>query len=500
MTLSGLKKGCMPSPKPTDAPLIDRDAYRFQLALTEAILEYVRELRTAQFRALTYRGADFGRAIGINLYFRLVNDVALRAAHARASAGESLSEDPDAIPVSTVAYWVLRQMLERQPRLTPRRLRTYIWQSLAIGVTHLRRRSQPVPSNRRVLILALSRRFFDYLMPVRRALGADATWLVPAGADWIAQAVAAGEKVVPFGKPERQKPEAPLAAPLAAYWPELALRFDTFHRILEHEAPGAVMMTEGNQPDDEILARAAQTLGVRSICIQQGWSPVIHAGFRGMRYDDFCVWGPEFADLLQRENPNQHFAVTGSHRIGPTPILPGQDKRTIAFFLQNNSLMITSRAWREMLEFVHWTAITWPDREVLVREHPASPMTAQEQAALMALPNIVLCPAATKPLDAMLRRSAIAVAFFSTTLIEALAYDGVPLIINITGAPHYVPDLAAMGVGIEVKDFGDARAAMARLCTDPAPVRERIPAVLPRFFACSSAQALRNIAGRALIG
>jgi len=490
----------MSRPNMADAPLIDHGAYRFQLDLSDSIDAYIRELRSEQFRALSYRGADFGRAIALSLYFRLVNDAALRAAHARASAGESLSEDPDAIAVSTVAYWVLRQMLGRRLRLTPRRLRAYAKQSLTIGVAHLRRRARPVPRNRRVLLLALSRRFFDYLMPVRQALGADAAWLVPAGADWVAEAVATGDKVVPFGEEEGQKPEAPLTAALAAYWPELALRFDTFRRILEREAPGAVMMTEGNQPDDEILARAAETLGVRSICIQQGWSPVIHAGFRGMQYNDFCAWGPEFADLLQRENPNQHFAVTGSHRIEPTPFLPGQDKRTIAFFLQNNSLMITPRAWREMLEFVHWTAVTWPDREVLVREHPASPMTAQEQAALMALPNIVLCPSAAMPLDAMLRRSGIAVAFFSTTLIEALAYDALPLIINITGAPNYVPDLAAMGVGIEVKDFDGARAAMARLCADQTPERTRIPAILPRFFACSSAQALRNIAGRTISG
>ena len=475
--------------------LIDHTAYDFQLALSDGIDAYIRELRSEQFRALCYRGADFGRAIGVSLYFRLVNDAALRAAHARASAGESLSEDPDAIPVSTVAYWVLRQMLGRRLRLTPRRMRAYVKQSLIIGVAHLRRRARPAPPNRRVLILALSRRFYDYLMPVRQTLGADAAWLVPAGADWVADVVAAGEKVVPFGEQEGQKPAAPLTATLAACWPEMALRFDTFRRILEREAPGAVMMTEGNQPDDEILARAAETLGVRSICIQQGWSPVIHAGFRSMQYSDFCVWGPEFADLLQPENPNQHFAVTGSHRLEPTPIPPDQDKRTIAFFLQNNSLMITPRAWREMLEFVRWTAVTWPDREVLVREHPASPMTAEEQAALTALPNIALSPSATVPLDAMLRRSGIAVAFFSTTLIEALAYNAVPLIINITGAPHYVPDLAAMGVGIEVKDFDGARAAMTRLGTDPTPVRERIPAILPRFFACSSAQALRNIAG-----
>jgi hypothetical protein len=487
-------KGCMPSPKPTDAPLIDRDAYRFQLALTDAIADYVRELRRAQLRALSYRGADFGRAIAVNLYFRLVNDPHLRSAYTRAAAGENVSEDPDAIPVSTVAYWALRQMLGRHARPTPRRLKEYVTQSLTIGRAHLPAEAPLAHRRGTVLILALSRRFFVYLLPVRRMLGPDAAWLVPAGAAWADEAAARGERIVPFGEKEGAHPEAPLTAPLAAYWRELALRFDTFRHILEQEAPAAVMVAEGNQPDDEILARAGQTLGVRSVCIQQGWSPIIHAGFRNMRYDDFCVWGPEFARLLQPENPHQRFAVTGSHRVEPHLPTQSHDKRAIAFFLQNSSLLITERAWREMLDFLRWTAAHWPEREILVREHPATPLTAQEQSTLATQPNIVFCPAAAVPLDAVLQRTGIAVAFYSTTLIEALAYDAAPLIINITGAPHYVPDLAAMGAGAEVKGFEAARTALIRLCEGEPAVRSRIPAILPRFFACSSAEALRNIA------
>ena len=301
----------------------------------------------------------------------------------------------------------------------------------------------------------------------------------------------------PSVRKKAREPEGPLTVPLAEYWRELALRFDTFREILEREAPTAVMMTEGNQPDDEILARAAQTLGIRSICIQQGWSPIIHTGFRDMQYDDFCVWGTEFGRLLQPENPRQHFAATGSHRIEPTGTATPATARAISFFLQKDSLLITERAWREMLDLVRWTAATWPERDILVREHPAAPLTAEERSALCALPNIVLCPSATMSLDTVLRQTGIAVAFYSTTLIEALAYGAVPLIINITGAPHYVPDLAAMGVGIEVKDFAAARDAMARLGDGADPTESRIPAILPQFFASSSAQALRNIAARA---
>ena len=480
-----------------DDPLIDHTAYELQRALSDAIERYVGELRTAQFRALTYRGADLGRAIALNLYFRLVNDPALRAAHARAAAGENLGHDPDAVPVSTEAYWVLRQMLNRRLPLTRARLKEHVKRSWTMGVSHLEIGATPVrQKDGKVLILALSRRFFDYLMPVRRALGADAAWLVPANAAWAEEAGAQGERIVPFDTMADAEPEGPLTQPVAAYWRELALRFDTFRRILAMESPDAVLMTEGNQPDDEILARAAAGLGIRSICIQQGWSPIVHSGFRDMRYDAFCVWGREFARLLQPENPRQYFAVTGSHRIEPTPAAWPAKERAIGFFLQNNSLLITSRAWREMLDFVRWTAATWPEREILVREHPATPLTEEEQSLLAGLPNLKLCPASTVSLDAMLRRTGVAVAFYSTTLLEALAYDATPLIINITGAHHYLPDLAAMGAAIEVKDFHAARAAMHRL-RDGATLRNN-PALLHGFFACPSYQALRNIVATAL--
>jgi hypothetical protein len=51
-----------------------------------------------------------------------------------------------------------------------------------------------------------------------------------------------------------------------------------------------------------------------------------------------------------------------------------------------------------------------------------------------------------------------------------------------------------MGAGIEVKDFAAARAAMTQLCDGGDFTRSRMASVLPRFFAGSSAEALRNIA------
>jgi hypothetical protein len=185
--------------------------------------------------------------------------------------------------------------------------------------------------------------------------------------------------------------------------------------------------------------------------------------------------------------------VTGSHLVGIQAPAATQ-QRAISFFLQNNSLLITQRAWNEMLEFILWTARKWPEHRLLVREHPVVPLTAEEKQKLAQASNVELCPAVAMSLDGILRQTGIAVAFYSTTLVEALAHEGVPLIINITGMPHYSPDLAGLGAGIEVHDFDAARQAMQRLLTgEDLCFRDQIRAISRDFFAYSTDAALRKI-------
>jgi hypothetical protein len=136
-----------------------------------------------------------------------------------------------------------------------------------------------------VLILALSKRFHDYLLPIRQALDRRVVWLVPAQNNWAQNIAAGDEDVITFGGNLFRPPAGALTIPLEAQWRELAAQFDEFRTILERMRPVSVVMTEGNQTNDEIMARAAQSAGIKSICIQQGWSPIVHAGFRGMRYD-----------------------------------------------------------------------------------------------------------------------------------------------------------------------------------------------------------------------
>jgi hypothetical protein len=487
--------------KPARDEVVDPTAYRFQSALIEAIEAHVSALRRTRLRALQYRGADFGRVIAIELYFRLINDADLRKAFDRQTAGEALPDHPDAIPISTVANWVFQHMSGRyrNPLTTLSGWKSYIRERLNEWRTDSRKRYRQQNRHVRrekespVVALALSRRFYLHLLPIMQLSSSDPIWLVPDNQPWVDELVARGERVERFPTAPEIRPQAPIPGPLTN-WDTNLWRYDHFLDVLCRLSAATVVVAEGNNPDDEILARAAQSAGVRSICIQQGWSPVVHNGFRRMRFDMFCVWGEEFARMLRPFNRRQPFAITGSHMIAPLERKADPVARGISVFLQKDSLLITQAAWIGMLEFVHWCATTWPDREILVREHPAGPLTAEEIAMIGNLENVVFCPAREMPLQEVLDRSELAVAFFSTTLIEAIGRHVVPLIVNITGAPRYSPDLEAMGVAVEVCDFDQAKIATKNLLGgDISRMRHRIPTIINRFFAARRDAALDNI-------
>jgi hypothetical protein len=477
------------------AAIADPSAYRFQMALIEAIEAHVRALRWSRWGARRYRGADFGRVIAVELYFRLINDTLLRAAFDRHEAGETLPAHPDDIPVSTVANWAFEHMRHsyRNPLTTRAGLKRYVR-----DVIGQMREFRPVrvpetrSGNHGIAFVALSRRYYRYLRPIALRLGEPVTWIVPAGAGFEDELKAHGDRYELYGRTEQVS--GPSHRPVDN-WASTAQRYDAILEVLEHVRPAVAVVVEGNNADDELFACAAAICGARSICIQQGWSPVIHNGFRQMHFDLFCVWGEEFARMLKPYNKRQHFVVTGSHMITPLDHKVDADAKGISFFLQKDSLLISNAAWLAMLDLISWCARQWPERDILVREHPASPLNAEELSMIGKEPNIRLCRAQDVSLVEVLDRSAVSVAIFSTTLIEAAARHVVPLIVNVTGAPRYCPDLDALGVGMEVPDFEAAKVAMSSLLGGslPATLSARQD-VMRRFFAVDTDAALDNIA------
>jgi len=246
------------------------------------------------------------------------------------------------------------------------------------------------------------------------------------------------------------------------------IRFNAIRRALKRLDCRCVVVPEGNAAIYELVNQSARAIGVSTVCIQQGWAPVVHPGFRNMSYSRMCVWGDEFARMLAPYNPAQNFVVTGNHVVPREGQGNVNRRKAVAFFLQYGAHWLTAAAWRATLEFVIWVAERFPDFEVRVREHPGAPVPAHDAAQLAALKNVKLMPPGAFSLSDALAECRVALAINSTTLLEAAAGGVVPIILDVSGFGPYHPEIAAEGAAIEVTTFDDARTALERLLTDDA--------------------------------
>ncbi|MFA6294948.1 MAG: hypothetical protein WC666_00800, partial [Candidatus Paceibacterota bacterium] len=165
-------------------------------------------------------------------------------------------------------------------------------------------------------------------------------------------------------------------------------RFDLLYEPARIARPEAIMVTEGNASEDEILNQICKLLNIKSICIQQGWSPIIHNGFRNMTFDKMLIWGKEFANTLLPYNPKQRFVATGSHIISTRSKNKPYKLNSVVFFLQTITLLAPRDVWEKYIEFIIWIAENYKNLTVIIREHPAYPIDKERREVLKSFKNV----------------------------------------------------------------------------------------------------------------
>lgn len=480
---------------------IDESSVPYTLQLCDAIERFTAAAVAQDPGGFGYRGADLRYAVERLLYFALINDQSLYERFAR---GDGRGCAPSADGLSPIASLLAPYLIGAGPpsKQSYARLRL---RSLVAKYRPRRRvpgRSARVrvegtdPGGPEVFFLVIQPKFITFLLPIAEALHRPYAFLVIDDAtlyDYLA------ERSLPriaIDTPANAWPRAALPRSLADF-PGLAVAYDALADSMAGLRPRCVVVPEGNAPINEVANRAAQAEGVPVLCVQQGWSPIVHSGFRHMTYNRMCVWGEGFADLLRPYNPRQRFTVTGNHAVRLRPPAEAATRRAIGFFLQKGSRLISEEGWAGCLDLVRWTAQNFPESEIRVREHPSAPLSPAELGPIMCFPNVSIMAPATHKLDEVLAGCRIAVSVFSTTILEAAAAGAVPLILNITGLSHYHPDIAGAGAAVEVKDFDGARSALTRLMqgNDTLAVFARgLAASQRRFFANDPESARRAIA------
>jgi hypothetical protein len=358
-----------------------------------------------------------------------------------------------------------------------------------------------------VLFLAIHPKFVRYLMPIAEKLGVPYGFLTVEDPEMFE---ALGRHGLPRIALELTAETSAMVAPVVDIFSEKIrpdffeawfIRSNAVRRALREMGPRCIVVPEGNAAIYELVNQSGKAVGIPTVCVQQGWAPVVHPGFRNMSYAKMFVWGPAFSEMLAPYNPAQRFVATGNHVVACQPQGDVGTRKAIAFFLQNGAHWITKAAARGMLDLIVWTAERFPDREIRVRQHPGEPLPEADLAALTRVENIRLMFPETYSLKEVLRECRIAVAINSTTILEAIASGVVPLILDIGGFGPYHPNVAADGAAIEVQDLDAARVELERLVSDDqfcASFAPRLDSARQRLFARDSEPALEAIVAEIL--
>lgn len=227
---------------------------------------------------------------------------------------------------------------------------------------------------------------------------------------------------------------------LEAYFPELFRYYNTFQLLLEILKPEGIIVLEGCHYKEQILSDVARQMDIPSIAIQQGWPSLMHSMFRHMPYSYYLTWGADFDKEWKKWNPDIQFISIGypysvKEKLG----------NSITFFLQAPLLISDSYYLSLIIELVIETAQKYPNILILVKEHPEYKVGDTITNRFSQYNNIQIV--SEWNIADVYAKTLIVVSHFSSTLMEGIAHNCIPLIFDPTRFSRYTPDVEEIGFG-----------------------------------------------------
>jgi hypothetical protein len=253
---------------------------------------------------------------------------------------------------------------------------------------------------------------------------------------------------------------------LSFRYPALSLLTEKYEQFIKDHTVQSVLTFEGDAPYHEIWAKLALKHGFYSNCIQWGAFPWQEPkiGFKNISHSCYFTWGEYFSKQLAPWNPETKFYSCGSPalEIGRTEV-----KQQILFIHQGyDDVLITHESYQAFWDLLLWVTDSFPDWEVIIRNHPVIPLT-QEELMTVKQRNILHHDPQIVSLAESLTGTAIAVTIMSSTLIEAAAYGIIPVVFNPDyNQFSYKPDFKSEGLGLEEASIDALKEPLDGLMTD----------------------------------
>lgn len=246
------------------------------------------------------------------------------------------------------------------------------------------------------------------------------------------------------------------------YFPFLYQYTNLFSFLLQILKPSGVICVEGCHTQEQLLAVIAQDYNIPAIGIQQGWPSFMHTGFRRLPFRYFLTWGERFSELWKKYNQDSEFLPMGyMHNAADTDI---EIKDSITFFLQAPCYLNDSRYLNDMFELIADSAALYPHVSFLVREHPEYKLEKKLIKSWEACPNIQMV--SDWELKEVYKRTFVVVSHFSSSLMEGIVHNCIPLVYDSTTGSRYFPDVEKEGLGRIAKTKEEFQLGLKDILTD----------------------------------
>ncbi len=269
-----------------------------------------------------------------------------------------------------------------------------------------------------------------------------------------------------------------------------------FSFLLQILKPSGVICLEGCHTQEQLLAVIAQDYDIPAIGIQQGWPSFMRTGFRRLPFRYFLTWGEHFSELWKKYNQNPEFLHTGY--MYDVPDTDMQIKDSVTFFLQAPCYLSDGQYFNEILELITESAELYPQVSFLVREHPEYKLEKKFIKSWETYPNIQM--ASDWELKEVYKRTFVVVSHFSSSLMEGIVHDCIPLVYDPTTGSRYFPDVEKEGLGRIAKTKEEFQLALKDILADSNdltktknPYLKNIKEQKQQWFAAAGDEALKRM-------
>lgn len=485
--------------------------YDYIMALCSAIEEVIRQEEVKNPDIFTYKGSNLRYAITRALYFSYVNHDQLFEIYIQSKKETLISVIKVKDDIEKKLITTMCNVREDKIIIEPRaemieQIKTMIKPSVRFCIkiflldkiaTLIRKKInffQQKNSTCSVLFFTINERFVQYMKPIFDKMPVSCQFIThnPVTANYLNQEKIPFVKISSFLYSIKRWSQKDSWIKRFYLTEQYDLLEDSILRIY----PKSIVFVEGNAPQYEVVNRICKKFGIQSVCVQQGWAPIVNNGFRNMSYSKMLVWGEGFAKDLAPYNTNQHFTVTGNFMVETKPPKDIKKIKTIALFSHGKTRIVPSKTLKDFVDFARQLANKYQSINIIIREHPVYKLDQKTKSELEKCDNVMFMSEPKYSLESIMEKSNINITVFSTVSLESLSAGILPIIINTTSCPKFFPDIDKMKAGIEVKTTNEALQTVEMLIRDPKEFnkfKEPMKKFRKEYFAYDKETAMKNI-------